>query len=153
MFGARDRALALSLFAAAPFLGPALGPSTSNDIHLCVEASLTIHYIVIGGFLGASAGWRWVQGFLGIFTGVLLLMGFVLLPETYSPVLLRRRAAKLEKVTGKVYRAPQDVKGKPKITALLKTSLSRPWQFLFREAIVFLISLYVFNSSLFSPQR
>lgn len=42
MFSAAHRGVAMSIFAAAPFLGPALGP-------------------IIGGFLGETKGWRWVE--------------------------------------------------------------------------------------------
>lgn len=55
----------------------------------------------------------------------------IVIPETYAPTLLRRRAALLQKVTGKVYRAPSDAKGLLSIKALMKTSLSRPWKLLY----------------------
>jgi len=124
MFNAKMRGLATAIFAAAPFLGPALGP-------------------IAGGFLGEAAGWRWVQGLLGIFTAVLTVICFLFVPETYAPTILRKRAALLSKVTGKVYRAPMDAKKPLQITALFKTSLSRPWALLLTEPIVLLISIYM----------
>src|SRR5215471_2790355 len=51
MFSASHRGLAMGIFALAPFLGPVLGP-------------------MIGGFLGMTQGWRWVEGFLTVFSGV-----------------------------------------------------------------------------------
>lgn len=42
MFSASHRGVAMSVFAAAPFLGPAIGP-------------------IVGGFLGETEGWRWVE--------------------------------------------------------------------------------------------
>jgi len=42
MFGAKERGLAMSLFATAPFMGPVLGP-------------------IVGGFVGETVGWRWVR--------------------------------------------------------------------------------------------
>ena len=125
MFPAKQRGLAMSLFAAAPFLGPVLGP-------------------IVGGFVGETIGWRWVEGIMAIFTGVLWIVGSLLIPETYPPVLQRQRAAKLSKMTGKVYRSRGDIdQGPTTFGHVFKTSLSRPWVLLFREPIVFLLSIYM----------
>jgi len=115
----------MSIFAAAPFLGPVLGP-------------------IIGGFLGMKAGWRWVMGFLAAFSGALWILGSILIPETYAPVLLRRRAAKMSKMTGKVYVSKIDFdRGKVTLIEAFKTALSRPWILLLKEPIVFLLSIYM----------
>ncbi|KAJ5753111.1 hypothetical protein N7520_010028 [Penicillium odoratum] len=125
MFPAKQRGVAMSLFAAAPFLGPVLGP-------------------IIGGFLGMNAGWKWVMGFLAAFSGFVWIIGSLLIPETYAPVLLRRRAARLSKLSGKVYESKIDIdQGKVSIGEAFKVALSRPWILLFREPIVFLLSLYM----------
>jgi multidrug resistance protein len=124
MFTARQRALAISLYAAAPFLGPCLGP-------------------IIGGFLSMNAGWRWVEGFLAATAGLVWLIITVAVPETYAPVLLRRRAETLSRVTGKVYRSKADLsKGKLSLPKLLSNAMSRPLLFLFREPVVQLFSIY-----------
>ncbi|KAK5990200.1 MFS-type efflux pump MFS2 [Cladobotryum mycophilum] len=125
MFPASQRGIATSIFAMAPFLGPALGP-------------------IVGGFLGEAAGWRWVEGLTAIFTGVLWIISTIIYPETYSPVLLRRRAVTLSKLTGKVYMSKMEA-GKPvkTIRAQLSVSLLRPWVLLFREPIVLLTSIYM----------
>ena len=115
----------MSLFAAAPFMGPVLGP-------------------IVGGFVGETIGWRWVEGVMAIFTGVLWIAGSIFIPETYPPVLQRARAAELSKRTGKVYQSRGDVdQGKVTFAHVFKTSLSRPWILLFREPIVFLLSIYM----------
>lgn len=125
MFSSAERGLATSLFAAAPFLGPVLGP-------------------IIGGFLGAGAGWRWVMGFLAAFTGFFWIVGGLVVPETYGPVLLRRRATKMSQMTGKVYISKIDAdRGRVTLGKSLKTALSRPWFLLFREPIVLLLSIYM----------
>lgn len=91
-----------------------------------------------------NAGWRWVMGFLGAFSGALWIIGSLLVPETYAPVLLRRRAEKLSKITGKVYESKLDIdQGKVNLKESFKVALSRPWLLLFREPIVFLLSLYM----------
>ena len=126
MFAANDRGVALSIFAAAPFLGPVLGPIT-------------------GGFLGVgTGGYKWVMAFLTIFSGVLWIVMTFTCPETYAPVLLRHRAEKLSQLTGKVYASQIDVdQGRPDLTKSLKISLSRPWVLLFMEPIVLLLSIYL----------
>ncbi|KAH8760579.1 major facilitator superfamily transporter [Diaporthe sp. PMI_573] len=125
MFPAAERGLAMALFAAAPFLGPVLGP-------------------IIGGFLGEAAGWRWVMGFLATFSGTLWLLGTALVPETYAPYILRQRAVKLSKITGKNYVSKMEhEQGKINLAESFKTALLRPWILLFREPIVLLLSLYM----------
>ncbi|KAJ5650962.1 uncharacterized protein N7484_004685 [Penicillium longicatenatum] len=125
IFPAEKRGLATSLFAGAPFLGPTLGP-------------------VIGGFLSENAGWRWVQGFLAVFTGLIWILGSLIVPETYAPVLLRKRAERLSEITGKVYRSKLDIdRGKVSARDAFTTALKRPWILLFAEPIVFLLSLYM----------
>ncbi|KAF9890551.1 hypothetical protein FE257_005682 [Aspergillus nanangensis] len=125
IFAADQRGLATSLFAGAPFLGPTLGP-------------------VIGGFLGQSAGWRWVQGFLAAFTGLIWLVESLLVPETYAPLLLRKRADRLCAITGKVYCSRLDVeRGRVSVANAFGAALLRPWILLFREPIVLVLSLYM----------
>ncbi|TFB04787.1 hypothetical protein CCMA1212_002927 [Trichoderma ghanense] len=125
LFQAKQRGIAFSIFAMAPFLGPALGP-------------------IAGGFLGESKGWRWVEGLIAIFTGVVWIASSLAYPETYAPVLLRQRAAALSKKTGKVYISKLEEGQPPKtIGNQLRVSLLRPWLLLIKEPIVLLISLYM----------
>ncbi|KAJ5174188.1 Major facilitator superfamily multidrug transporter mdrA [Penicillium canariense] len=125
MFAARERGLAISAFALAPFLGPVIGP-------------------IVGGFLGMDAGWKWVMGLLAILCGVMWCVGAALKPETYAPVLLRQRAKTLSKLTGKVYVSKLDIdQGRPILKEALKIALSRPFLLLFREPIVLLLSIYL----------
>jgi multidrug resistance protein len=125
MFPAKERGLAMSIFAAAPFMGPVLGP-------------------IVGGFVGETIGWRWIEGVMAIFTGVLWIAGTLLIPETYPPVIQRARAKQLSKMTGKVYRSRGDVdQGAQTFAHVFKTSLSRPWVLLFKEPIVLLLSIYM----------
>ena len=84
------------------------------------------------------------MGMITIFTGVLLILVTVTYPETYAPVLLRKRAAALSKQTGKEYISKVDA-GLPKATvgAKFKVALSRPWILLFKEPIVLLTAIYM----------
>ena len=97
----------------------------------------------IGGFISEGVGWRWTQGFLGILAGVLWLIGTVGVPETYAPTLLRRRAQKLSKLTGHIYKSKLDIErgGISKVTVFRKY-LSRPWLLLFFEPILLILAMY-----------
>jgi MFS family permease len=124
LFNANERGLAMSVFSAAPFMGPVLGP-------------------IIGGFLGMTEGWRWVHGLMAIWSGAMLIVAGCLVPETYTPVLLRRRAERLTKLKGKIYRSRIDIdQGKTTLGEAFSTGLKRPWILLFCEPIVLLLSLY-----------
>ena len=122
---ASQRGIAMAIFASAPFLGPVIGP-------------------IVGGFVGETVGWRWVEGVMAIFTGVLWIFATLFVPETYTPVILRRRAVKLSKMTGKNYISILEKKqGKTSVKAAFSKALTRPWQLLFLEPIVLLISIYM----------
>lgn len=124
MFSASERALAVSLYAAAPFAGPVIGP-------------------IVGGFVIMNTSWHWIFWILTIFSFVMLFSG-ALNPETYAPVLLRRRAAALQKETGKVYRSMYDLH--PMFAApfavKMKAALLRPFLLLIKEPICSLFALY-----------
>ncbi|KAL8724923.1 MAG: hypothetical protein Q9166_007671 [cf. Caloplaca sp. 2 TL-2023] len=125
MFPASQRGLAMSIFAAAPVCGPTLGP-------------------IVGGFVGETIGWRWLEGIMAIFTGVLWIIGTLMIPETYAPLILRTRAAQLSRETGSVYQSKLEVgEPKPSLTKSFKIALSRPWIMLLREPIVLLLSVYL----------
>lgn len=113
-------------------------------IYTTSNSNFVVSGPIVSGFLGQAEGWRWIEGVMAIFTGVLWILCSCTIPETYAPVLLRMRAAKLSKLTGKVYMSKLDI-GKDRVTVLgrLRLSLSRPWKLLFREPIVFLVSIYM----------
>jgi multidrug resistance protein len=83
LFQPSERGVGITIFTGAAFLGPTLGP-------------------MIGGFVGENVGWRWVEGVMTIFTGVIWIVICFFLPETYSPVLLHKRAKELSRGTGKM---------------------------------------------------
>ena len=82
---------------------------------------------------------------MAIFTGVVWIIGFLLVPETYPHVLLRKRAAALSKMTGKVYRSKMEVDAgaRPSVGQAFGTALSRPWVLLLRKPIILLLSIYM----------
>ncbi|KAL1862656.1 hypothetical protein Daus18300_008454 [Diaporthe australafricana] len=125
MFSMEERGLVMGIFAACPFLGPALGP-------------------VIGGFVAQTKGWRWVLGVNAILSGVVWIASMPVTSETYAPVILRSRAKTLSRMTGSAHVSRLDA-GKPPTTISkeLSVSFTRPWILLIREPIVLFTALYI----------
>ncbi|ROV99971.1 hypothetical protein VMCG_06274 [Cytospora schulzeri] len=125
IFSNSERGFASSIFAAAPFLGPCIGP-------------------IIGGFVTITIGWRWVQGICCIFVGIVWIVGSIFLPETYTPVLLQRKAKQLSRETGKVYISILEKdNGGTEVSEVFAKTLKRPWVLLFWEPIVLFASIYL----------
>lgn len=125
IFPANERGAAMGIFSLAPSAGPTLGP-------------------LVGGFLGQNEGWRWVMGLMTMLAAALWIIGSLLVPETYAPVLLRKRAIELSKRTGKVYKTRIDVeKGEISARKVLSIALVRPWLLLFMEPIVLVLSIWL----------
>ena len=98
---------------------------------------------IIGGFIGEDLGWRWIEGFLAVFTGTLSIVYILTVPETYAPRILYNRAVALSKLHGAVYRTQMEVKqGRKKLWPTLKVSLLRPWVLVLVEPIVLIFSVY-----------
>lgn len=119
-----ERGVPMAAFSAAPFIGPGVGP-------------------LVGGFLGDAAGWRWLYWIQLILSAIVWILITFTVPETYTPTLLARRAKKMRKETGdEKYVTEQDIDTRP-FSQRLTLFLIRPFQLLFRELIVFFISLYM----------
>lgn len=77
-----ERGTAMSVYSLAPLLGPAVGP-------------------IVGAFIIEYTGnWRWIFGVASIAEGVTAIVGLMLLPETYAPQLLHKKAERLRRETG-----------------------------------------------------
>lgn len=113
----------MAVFSAAPFIGPAIGP-------------------LIGGFL-QLAGWRWVYYLQLIVMGTVYIVLVTTVPETYAPVILTRRAKKMRAETGDPSFVTENEIDRLPFAATAKIVLTRPFQLLFTELIVFLISIYM----------
>ena len=114
----------MGLFAVAPFLGPAIGP-------------------IAGGFLSEASSWKWVGALLAFFALILTIAGTLFLPETYEPVLLRQRAKRLTKITGKKHLSRRDAAKPLHTKELFVQSMKTPWILLFTEPIALLMALYM----------
>lgn len=95
----------------------------------------------MGGFINQYADWRWSFYMLLIWAGVMWVCILMLVPETYHPVLLRRKAIKLRAETGDDrYQAPIERLTRS-ITMTVVTSCYRPFQLLLFEPMCLLICL------------
>jgi hypothetical protein len=122
MFDASDRGLVLSIFTMAGLVGQNLGP-------------------ILCGFLVKSYGWRAIALLLSTASVPAWTVLVFTFPETYSPVLLQRRAARLTTETGKLHVVagvtPKSIMQQLRVGAL------RPWIMLIYEPIVTLLSLFL----------
>lgn len=124
MWKNEERGVPMAAFSAAPFIGPGVGP-------------------LVGGFLGDAAGWRWLYWIQLILSFCAWILITFTVPETYAPRLLAVRAKKLRKETGDdKYVTEQDLDLRP-FSQRLSLFLLRPFQLLFRELIVFFLSVYM----------
>ena len=110
----KHRALAFGIWSIGPTNGPVYGP-------------------IIGGFIFQYLGWRWTNWIVLIIGGAVLVL-MCLIKETYPPVILQKRAARLRKETGDPkwwtrYDGGED------LSKRLKTGLSRPFVMLVTEPI------------------
>lgn len=94
-----------------------------------------------------TVGWRWIAAVCAIFIATVWIMGIVLVPETYGPVLLKKKAKRLGETTGQVYvsilEEDHGVHAAGKPSDVFRRTLARPWVLLFREPIVLIASTYL----------
>ena len=114
------RGRALAIFMASTCLGPVTGP-------------------IISGFL-APVSWRWAFWAGLIIAGVSWLF-LAIIPETYGPVILKKRARAIRKKTGEEIFAPIELET-TNWGALLMTVLARPFRMLFLEPLVLFSCLF-----------
>ena len=80
---------------------------------------------------------------MGVLAAVCYIMGICLVPETYAPILLKKRAQALSNKTDRVYKSSYELQSKAQSkNAVLKEALIRPWHLMFAEPIVLVLSIY-----------
>ncbi|CZT48790.1 related to FLR1-Putative H+ antiporter regulated by yAP-1 and involved in multidrug resistance [Rhynchosporium secalis] len=114
--------------------GPAIGP-------------------IIAGFAVQANGWRWGLWEIVWMTGPILVFFLFLYPETSADNILRRRAQRLRKLTGR-----DNIKSKSEIEqAKLKTSevfidaLIKPLEIIIKDPAVAFTNIYVFFPLVYPP--
>lgn len=119
-----ERGMAIAYFAAAPYCGPVVGPIVTG-------------WINVGSHRLDLFFWT-NMGFAGV---ILILVG--LIPETYSPVILKRRAAQLRKETGNDNIITEQEKKKLTFREIARTSLIRPITMIMTEPVFDLMCMYI----------
>lgn len=122
MFVKEKRGGAMALWAIGPQLGPAIGP-------------------IIGGFMGEVKGWRWIFWFQAILGGVVLILGTIIIRESYAPVILERKIKALIHKTGDQSLRPLIHEPTP-LSQIFTRAILRPMKMLLTSPIVFLLSVY-----------
>ena len=97
-----------------------------------------------GGFIvDSTLGWRWTAWITLIPAATCGIICLLVIPETYHPILLQKRAARKRKETGnKAYHSLLDTSA-PTLHTIVSKYLSRPFQMLLLEPILISITLYV----------
>ncbi|EXJ78450.1 hypothetical protein A1O1_08850 [Capronia coronata CBS 617.96] len=124
MFIPQQLLVPMTVFTGAPFVGPALGP-------------------IMGGFINSFTDWRWCF-YVQIIWAAVILLCVLLTPETFHPVLLSRKAAKLRKDTGdnRYYSASEKARAQKSLSGALLASLYIPFKLLFRDPMIAVLSTY-----------
>ncbi|KAH7055953.1 MFS multidrug transporter-like protein [Macrophomina phaseolina] len=123
MFKPEQRGKAISVYSLAPLIGPAAGP-------------------IAGGFIAENTTWRWVFWATSICDALIQFVGFFYLQETYAPVLLKWKAARLRKETGNQELRSEFDTDKT-ISKVLGIALIRPFRLLFTQPIIQFLALYM----------
>jgi len=160
MFEKEDLSFPMMIFTASPFIGPELvcycilmrlRQRADKIRDLCwVDSSINTrtgmilsNYYVNYKHKILTQRRRWTFYVMIIWTGVLL-FALCFAPETYNPVLLKRKAQRLRNETGnQAYYAPiEKLNSERSIPRTILFSCARPFQILFFEPIALLLCTY-----------
>ncbi|KAM3419057.1 hypothetical protein BST61_g5012 [Cercospora zeina] len=121
----RERGFAMPTVGAFLTIGPILGP-------------------LIGSVLVQSAlGWRWIANVVAIASFLIAICTFPFMPETYSPLLLARRAERMRHMTRNwAYRSKSE-EARSSLGDFAERYLLRPARMLALEPILLMMTMYV----------
>ncbi|KAK7956311.1 uncharacterized protein PG986_005533 [Apiospora aurea] len=127
VFPVERRGFAISIWTIGPTMGPSFGP-------------------VIGAFIASTIGWRWTSWIVMIPSTVATVLLIILLPETNSRVLMRRKVTALRKELNRpdlvsCYETEQSRTLSK--WAVIRQGLTRPLKFLFLCPMIAILSLYI----------
>ncbi|KAB8069492.1 major facilitator superfamily domain-containing protein [Aspergillus leporis] len=119
-----ERGMAIAFFAAAPYCGPVVGPIVTGWINVGSHR-LDLFFWTNTAFSGV----------------VMILIGMI--PETYAPVILKRRAVKLRKSTRNMNIITEQERYKLSLRGIIRTSLIRPITMILTEPVLDLMCMYI----------
>ncbi|CAJ2507549.1 Uu.00g087350.m01.CDS01 [Anthostomella pinea] len=119
-----QRGRSLAMYLLIPLLGAAVGP-------------------IIGGFIASRTTWRWMFWSTSIFQAVMMAVSFDVFRETFAPLILRRRAARLRSETGnqQYHTLDERLNEKKSVSAVLVRTLSRPLRLLAFHPIIQIVAV------------
>ena len=117
----RKRGVAMAVFMGATTFGPVLGPLAS-------------------GFI-ATVSWRWCF-WLGLILAGITLPFLLIMPETYVPVLIARKAARIRRETGNLSIIASSELERKSVQHVITVVMTRPFRMLIHESIVMLTCMY-----------
>ncbi|KZM25858.1 uncharacterized protein EKO05_0009066 [Ascochyta rabiei] len=122
LYREKDRGKSLAIASLLPYLGPALGP-------------------IVGGIVTQLVKWTWVFWIMSLFNTAVTIVGIIYIRETYTPVLLRRKAAAQSNAAPPTI-VPGSILGVWKdFASRLSGHLMRPLRLLFTRPIIQFIAL------------
>ncbi|MCJ1290234.1 hypothetical protein MMC34_001770 [Xylographa carneopallida] len=116
-----QRGQAFALMSFIPLLGSAIGP-------------------ILGGIITEHVGWHWLFWAVSLFDLCVVLLGSVVLHESYRPIILARKAARLRARTSRPYYT--DFANTAPGTKLY-AALTRPVRLLWTQPALQLVSLFL----------
>lgn len=129
--GDQARSLPMSLFGFTSVAGIALGPFIGSAIVQIRKPDV-----------GLDARWRWIYYIQIIYNAALIPVFWFILRETRGDVILKKRAQRLRKETGREIYAESEL-DQPSVASLLKISFKRPTKMLLTEPVVIFFTLWI----------
>lgn len=123
LFTADEIMIPVMVYTLTPFLGPGLGP-------------------LMGGFIVHNLNWRWTSYIMAMASGLMLVLIVFVVPETYHPILLKKKAERLRKEKNdNRYYAPLERSNKSIVDTIF-LSCVRPMKMMVFEPMLLLICIY-----------
>ncbi|TEA13322.1 Citrinin biosynthesis cluster MFS transporter mrr1 [Colletotrichum sidae] len=121
----KQRGFAMPCTGTFLMIGPVIGPMTGSVI------------------VQSSFGWRGIFNFTAIFTLAIAAVTYPILTETYSPVLLAKRARRMRHMTRNWALRARSEEQDRNLKDVVENCLSRPAKMLVLEPILLLMSTYI----------
>ena len=118
-----ERGKSLSFYYIFPLIGPAVGP-------------------ILGGFVVRYTDWQWMFYITSIASAAIQLVGLLALPETYGPIILQRKAARLRATCGNPNLRTEYADQRDGVVNVLAQAFVRPCKLLATQMIVQVLALY-----------
>ncbi|TFK24141.1 MFS general substrate transporter [Coprinopsis marcescibilis] len=114
----------MAIYTMCPFMGPIVGP-------------------LLSGFINQHLDWRWTYHILAIWIFGQYVALLFLVPETFVPILVKRKAVRLRRDTGDSrYYAPIEREGSKNMAQEILTSCYRPFQLLLFDHMALLLDTW-----------